>query len=102
MIQGIKVLSFKNLDKEQKDSMHESATIFFNKKRHNYPKLTNYLYDLAVLVNPGEENPPSNNEALDKLRHAANKRVFISNSSLKKTWIKPTSSMHFSSAKPPM
>lgn len=74
LIKSIKVLAFKDIELEEKELMYEFAASYFNKKRHNYPKLTNYRYDLAVLVNPDEENPPSNKEALHKLKLAANKK----------------------------
>ncbi len=74
LIQSIKVLSINNIDGEQRDKMYDLASSFFNKKRYNYPKSTNYLYDVAVLIDPYEENPPSNVEALEKFRITANKK----------------------------
>lgn len=73
-IKNIKVLTFKNLDPEQKDFLYNSAQKHFNKKRYNFPKLSNYNYDIAILINPFEENPPSNKEALEKFRSIANKK----------------------------
>jgi len=74
LVKSVKVLSFKMLDPEQRDLMYQSAYSYFNKKRYNYPTLTNYLYDLAILVNPSEENPPSDAGALDKFKSVANKK----------------------------
>lgn len=74
LIRRIKVLTFKNIAEEEKELMYEFAANYFNKKRHSYPKLTNYIYDMAVLVDPKEENPPSNKLALKKLKAAANKK----------------------------
>ncbi len=74
IIKSIKVRTFNTIGTEEQSLMYQFALNYFNKKRHNYPKLTNYTYDIAVLVNPNEENPPSNNEALEKLRIAANKK----------------------------
>ena len=54
--------------------LYKAAQKHFNKKRYNFPKLNNYKYDLAILINPFEENPPSNKEALEKFRKVANKK----------------------------
>ncbi|MGG8497770.1 GNAT family N-acetyltransferase [Tenacibaculum sp. TC6] len=74
LIKNIKVLTFKGVPIEEKEFMYQFAANYFNKKRHSYPKLTNYTYDVAVLVNPKEKTPPSNQEALQKLKNAANKK----------------------------
>ena len=74
IIKNIKVLTFKNLDKDQKDLLFSSAQKHFSKKRYNFPKLNNYRYDIAILINPFEEYPPSNKEALEKFRKVANKK----------------------------
>jgi glutathione synthase/RimK-type ligase-like ATP-grasp enzyme/ribosomal protein S18 acetylase RimI-like enzyme len=73
LIQSLKVLTFKDLNDKQREILYSSAVRYFNKKRYNYPKSKNYKYDLAVLVDPFELNPPSNPEALKKLRSVANK-----------------------------
>lgn len=74
LIKSIKVLTFKAIPSEEKEFMYQFAANYFNKKRHSHPKLTNYTYDVAVLVNPKEKTPPSNQEALQKLKNAANKK----------------------------
>ncbi len=74
LIKNIKVITFKDIVEEEQNIMYEFASKYFNKKRYNYPKLANYKYDLAVLVNPNEETPPSNKAALEKLKIAANKK----------------------------
>lgn len=74
LIQSMKVLTFSNINNDQKELMYQLATSFFNKKRYNYPVLTNYQYDVAVLINDEEENPPSDKNALEKFRLAAHKK----------------------------
>lgn len=74
LIKSIKVLTYKGITAEEKELMYQFATNFFNKKRHNSVRLTHYIYDLAVLVNPNDENPPSGKEALEKFKLAANKK----------------------------
>ncbi len=74
LIKSVKILTFKTISEEHKPMLYRMATDFFNKKRYRYPSLTNYVYDIAVLVDPGEENPPSNPAALEKFRLAAHKK----------------------------
>ncbi len=78
IIKNIKALTFKDLKNDQKALFYYAAQKHFNKKRYNLPKLNNYSYDIAILINPYEENPPSNKEALERFRKAANKKgVYI-------------------------
>ena len=50
------------------------AQKYFSKKRFSKTRLKNYKYDLAILVNPQEETPPSCSRALTKLKEAAEKK----------------------------
>ncbi|MCB9426237.1 MAG: GNAT family N-acetyltransferase [Flavobacteriales bacterium] len=74
IIKSIKVLTLKNLNDYQKEELYHFSQKYFNKKRYNFPKLNNYRYDVAILINPFEEYPPSNKEALNKFRKIANKK----------------------------
>ena len=74
IIKNIKALTFKNLNNDQKENLYNFAQKHFKKKRYNYPKLNNYRYDIAILIDPFEEYPPSNKDALEKFRKAANKK----------------------------
>lgn len=74
LIKNIKVVTFNEVSNEQKDFFYQAAYKYFNKKRYTIPKLNNYKYDLAILVNPFEEHPPSDREALEKFRKIANKK----------------------------
>ena len=47
------------------------AKEYFSKKRYRMPRTQKSLYDLAILINPDEEHPPSNRQALDKFVDAA-------------------------------
>jgi glutathione synthase/RimK-type ligase-like ATP-grasp enzyme len=49
----------------------EFAISYFTEKRFNFPKRDISGYDLAILVNPNEENPPSGNKAIQKFIKAA-------------------------------
>lgn len=74
LIKNIKIQTYKGLDTEQRKFFYYAALRYFNKKRYDFPKKNNYRYDLAILINPFEENPPSNKEALEKFRKIANKK----------------------------
>lgn len=74
LIKDIQVLTLNKLSASDLESMYRFAQQYFRKKRFAQPKLTNYKYDLALLVKPDEETPPSNAEALQKLKAAANKK----------------------------
>lgn len=73
IIKNIKVLTFKGLNNNQSSFFYSAAQKYFNKKRYHLPKLSNYKYDIAILINPFEDYPPSNKEALEKFRTVANK-----------------------------
>lgn len=54
----------------------EAATAFFHQKRYARGRLKEYLYDLAILIDPDEKAPPSNALALSKFKAVANKMGF--------------------------
>ncbi|GAB7088554.1 GNAT family N-acetyltransferase [Marinifilum fragile] len=74
LIKKIKVINFKHITESEKEIVYQFASKHFSKKKHNFPKLIHYKYDVAVLINPEEETPPSNQEALEKFKIAANKK----------------------------
>ena len=74
LIKDIKILTFTDVPDEDEEAMYAFAEKYFSRKRYNISRLTNYKYDLGVLINPEENNPPSNNEALEKFKTAAHKK----------------------------
>lgn len=78
LIKDIQVLTLDKLNEHEQESMYNFAEKYFNKKRFSHPKLTNYKYDIALLVKPDEATPPSNAEALQKIKAlAAKKGVYV-------------------------
>jgi len=73
LIKDIQVLTLPKLGEEDLVNMYLFAQKYFSRKRFRQPKLINYKYDLAILVDPAEETPPSNQQALQKFKAAANK-----------------------------
>ena len=74
LIKDISFLTLNKIPKDDFDIVYEFARKYFNKKRFNISKLTNFKYDLAILVNPQEDTPPSCPDALQKFVNAANKK----------------------------
>jgi glutathione synthase/RimK-type ligase-like ATP-grasp enzyme len=74
MIKKIQPLNLNKISEEEFIIANEFAQKYFNKKRFNKTRLTSYKYDLAILVNPNEATPPSDQKALNHFKHAANKK----------------------------
>lgn len=70
-IKRIVPLSMNKVPAEELNYIQDFAKSYFETKRFQRTKLKNYKYYLAVLINPKEENPPSNKRALKKLEDAA-------------------------------
>ncbi len=51
--------------------MEEAARAYFSKQRYAAPRADHTKYDLAILVNPNESEPPSNRKALEKFVETA-------------------------------
>ena len=76
MIQKVTPLSLKKVNPEHLEKVQEFAHDYFSKKRFSRPRFKNYKYDLAILVNPKEKNPPSCPDALQNFKKAAEKNGF--------------------------
>ncbi|QGY42251.1 GNAT family N-acetyltransferase [Maribellus comscasis] len=76
MVQRVSPLSLKKVNPEHMEKVQEFAKNYFSKKRFNRPRFKNYKYDLAILVNPQEKNPPSCPNALQNFKKAAEKIGF--------------------------
>lgn len=79
VVQKVIPLTLKDLNKlddESSKRVEKYAVQYFARKKLNRGKLKNYTYDLAILVDPDEEHPPSNKEALQLFEKAANKSGF--------------------------
>jgi glutathione synthase/RimK-type ligase-like ATP-grasp enzyme/ribosomal protein S18 acetylase RimI-like enzyme len=69
-------LSLKKVRPEDVEHVQAFARRYFAKKRFSKQRLKNYKYDLAILIKPNEENPPSNPQALKNFKIAAEKTGF--------------------------
>jgi len=75
-IQSIKPISLDEISDAHKDLVSNFAQEYFDKKRYTPAKADKYLYDLAILVNPDEHDPPSNRKAIQKFIAAAEETGF--------------------------
>ena len=76
LLSSVAPISVSQLPEDQRDQIAAFAEAYFRKKHvHKAPK-QRFLYDLAILVNPHEENPPSNEAALKKFTAAARETGF--------------------------
>jgi glutathione synthase/RimK-type ligase-like ATP-grasp enzyme/ribosomal protein S18 acetylase RimI-like enzyme len=76
LIQKVTPLSLKKVNPDHLEKIQEFARDYFSKKRFTRPRFKNYKYDLAILVNPEEKNPPSCPDALQNFKKAAEKEGF--------------------------
>lgn len=76
MIQRVVPLNLEKIDSTDYQLVENFANVYFSKKRFQKPRLKHYKYDLAILVNPAESNPPSCPNALKSFKDAANKIGF--------------------------
>lgn len=72
-IQSIKAISESEIPQEHFETVQIFANQYFGKKRYDTPKLSNYDFDLAILVNPNDPAPPSNPKGLKKFLEIAEK-----------------------------
>ncbi len=69
-------ISVKDISEEHKPFVESFAKSYFSKKRFDSAKVNKTTYDLAILYNPKENDPPSNKEALEKFVAAGEKFGF--------------------------
>lgn len=70
-IQGIRPISVDEIPEAQKELVDKFAIEYFEKTRYVSPKNEDYVYDLGILINPEEKEPPSNKEAIQLFIEAA-------------------------------
>ena len=70
-------IGFDQVPESHRDCLREFAAAYFSRWRHAAKSESpHYRYDLAILANPHEENPPSDKEALQKFSAAASSLGF--------------------------
>lgn len=74
IIKKIIPLNLHKFSQTEFEKVQKFAKEYFDKKRFNKATLKSFKYDLAILTNPNETNPPSCPVALKKFKEAANKK----------------------------
>ncbi|HPI41591.1 MAG TPA: RimK family protein, partial [Pseudobdellovibrionaceae bacterium] len=75
-IQSIRPICFNEIPDNHLSMVDQFAKEYFEKTRFFSAKADNYLYDLAILINPDEKEPPSNEKAIQKFISAAEETGF--------------------------
>lgn len=70
-------LAVSSLTEEERVKLESFAQYYFSRRQSAAPAKQRYLYDLAIVVNPTEESPPSNEKALQKFTEAAREEGFF-------------------------
>ncbi|MCA9727592.1 MAG: RimK family protein [Candidatus Eisenbacteria bacterium] len=70
-MQNIRPIAASEIPQSHRPFVVEMATEYFAGRVPSRRKKTNYRYDLAILIDSAEENPPSNEKALEHFKQAA-------------------------------
>lgn len=70
-IQHIKPISYRDIPDHHHDFLQQAAIEYFRKRCYPAHKKKTYQFDLAILQNPHEANPPSNPGAIQRFVEAA-------------------------------
>lgn len=76
LVKQIKTIPFKEIPDSHLSTVIHAAEEYFSKQRYSEKKWPKYHYDLAILHNPKETSPPSNNKALKNFKTAGEKAGF--------------------------
>ncbi|MDX9703495.1 MAG: RimK family protein [Candidatus Auribacterota bacterium] len=71
ILQYIAPIPLKEIPDHHKPYLVEFAKEYFSRKNFSIKKNVKYRYDMAILVNPEEEEPPSDKKAIQKFIDAA-------------------------------
>jgi len=75
-LRNISPIPASDVPPEHKEYVERFAAQYFARRNFTVPKRNVYPYDLAILVNKEEKDPPSNEKALQKFEEAAEKLGF--------------------------
>lgn len=73
MMQSVRTIPIKEIPDHHLPFLSEFAQEYFGRKRYEKAKQGKYLYDLAILINPEEKEPPSNKKAISNFVDAGEK-----------------------------
>lgn len=73
---SLKPLALGDVPDGHREFLFEAAQDYFSRRRSVSRKQASWRYDMAILVNPKESHPPSDERALKQFEKAARKRGF--------------------------
>ncbi len=73
---SLKPVNIKDLDTAEIDNLSNAVKLFLGGKKLVYKNYSRKKYDLAILINPEEPNPPSDPKAIQKFIKAAERAGF--------------------------
>ncbi|MBN2795275.1 MAG: GNAT family N-acetyltransferase [Clostridia bacterium] len=76
VLNQIELKSLLDLSEEEKIMIKPWISDYFLKHQYGKGSLKNYDYDMAILIDPDEQTPPSDKEALNAIVRAAEKKGF--------------------------
>jgi glutathione synthase/RimK-type ligase-like ATP-grasp enzyme len=76
LLNTIRPLGLSEIPEDHADFFKDVAGEYLQKKRYDTARSSKSVFDLAILVNPKEESPPSNRTAIQKFTEAAQKLGF--------------------------
>ncbi|MBU4306145.1 MAG: RimK family protein [Candidatus Omnitrophica bacterium] len=76
ILQHITPVPLNEIPESHKPYIVQFAREYFSRKKFRPAKLKKYFYDLAILVNPQEKDPPSNKRAIQNFIEAARELGF--------------------------
>lgn len=75
-LQSLSQLTLKDIPTQHHPFVQEVSEAYFKKERYYYQKKDKLIFDLAILHNPSEKSPPSNEKALQKFVSVAQEEGF--------------------------
>ena len=75
-LRGVRALPLDEIQEQHLEFMHDAARRYFSRKRYQPERSDRSRYDLAILVNPEEREPPSDKQALNRFLQSARRQGF--------------------------
>ncbi len=68
---SVSPLPLRDIPENERERIEAFAQAYFSKKQQPKPLKNRFLYDLAILLNPDDDSPPSNPRAVEKFTESA-------------------------------
>ena len=75
-LRNVRTIPYQEIPQEHHEDLETFATEYFARRRHERARPSTGRYDLAILVNPQDDNAPSDRRAIARFRRAARELGF--------------------------